>query len=193
MSKLKSKCCQHDTIEYNNQLLCSKCIEYTVPYKSKVVVVFYKVLTLFLFICFITVPILNRGHNFINTYSEEKYSVPSLTIENFFKQINKNDFTKYGKIALAIAQKESGFGTSDLYFKTNNLFGITAKTGYYILGSDGVGRYFKIFNDWTESVDYWCYMIDSRYTSNDKVIESISKWYCPENSQYSDDIKQLIK
>jgi hypothetical protein len=119
---------------------------------------------------------------------------PPLTVENFIAELAKNNFTKYDSVALAQARKESGFGSSELYKLTNNLFGLTSvNKGYKVVDSEGNVRYFTVFNDWRESVKAWCLWMDKMYTSPDKLLIAIGKVYCPENANYANEVKQLMK
>lgn len=107
----------------------------------------------------------------VHIYSNIK---PEFNKENFIKAV-ENLNPSYINLALAQCRYESDFGNSNLYKKTNNLFGLTVfslKERHYQVGNYS----FKIYNTWEESVEDWYKLVSSYQTK--ALINYMSSYYC---------------
>lgn len=117
---------------------------------------------------------------------------PNFTKENLIKEINKINPT-YTKLCLAQCYYETGIGTSELYKKTNNLFGLTVfklSEKHYTVISQGVSYHFKVYTHWVESVRDWYKLVSSK--QNDALINHMGTYYC-KDAGYVENLKKIIK
>lgn len=155
-------------------------------------------------IILINFPIFSNGFNtnYNNLYvlKSKKECAPPLTRANLVKELEKLNAKKIANVAIAQAIMESGFGTSELYKKTNNLFGMTLTpyiwgnrldTSYNVL-IDGQLYKFAMYKDWTYSLkDYVCWL-DNNWLSDMKIIEHTSQKYCPDKG-YKENLITILK
>lgn len=120
---------------------------------------------------------INTVHNSLIKKLEKQY-VPPFSKEELITQINKIN-PSYQKLCLAQCQYESGMGTSVLFKKTNNLFGITVfkiSEPHYDIMTDGVTYHFKVYDNWIESLKDW-YKLVSHYQDK-ALIQYMGNYYC---------------
>jgi len=189
-------------MEVEHKYLCTKCIEYTTPFKNNLI----KRIFLFLSILSVLViPIYTNGYNtkdytilyVLKPYQEK---VPPLTRANLVAELKKLHMEKFANIAIAQAIMESGFGTSDLYKKTNNLFGMTLTPiiwnnrldSSYDVIVDGTLYKFAVYKNWVKSLQDYCCWLDSNWLSDMKIIENVGSRYCPDKG-YKEKVIKILK
>lgn len=104
--------------------------------------------------------------------------LPKLNDKNLEKELIKHNI-KHPQIVLAQAKLESGNYTSDVYKKTNNLFGLRK------------GNRYRKFGHWTESVKAYKNLIQSRYNGGN-YLAFLSNIGYASDAEYISKLKQFI-
>lgn len=104
--------------------------------------------------------------------------LPKLNDKNLKKELIKQGI-KHPQIVLAQAKLESGNYTSNVYKKTNNLFGLRK------------GNRYRRFGHWTESIKAYKNLIQSKYNGGNYLVFLSNMGYAAD-AEYINKLKQFI-
>jgi len=109
---------------------------------------------------------------------EVKSTLPDLTASNLKLELKKHNIP-HANIVYAQAKLESGLGTSKVYNRTNNLFGLRK------------GNKYRSYSHWTECVKDYKRCISNRYKGGN-YYAFLEKIKYAEDPQYTNKLKTMV-